>query len=577
MSITPIEIKTSQTIEIPELTQELVTKLIHARHQEDITYESYLDSRLKALMPDPFVITGMTKAVEILKSAIDSRQNIMVCSDYDADGVCSAAIMTLTLRALDAAVNSIIIPDRFKDGHGLSDTVVERIITAKPHLLVVLDVGTTATAAVRRLTDASINVIAADHHHAPEGMPTWPKNAFLLNPGIAGGVKQDIPPVITKSLGDLCAAGLTLLLCVALRRAMNRPDVDLNQQLGLSALGTVADMVPMIQLNRAIVRAGLPHMASVAGLRAIAGKSRLNIEQATAQNCGFVYGPCLNAAGRVNHAGLALDLLLATDPDSIDNLSTQLVELNNERRALQVNVVTQSLDAIHGLTADHGIIVQNDDWHAGVIGLAASRLMDLTKRPAIVIGHGGVGSGRSPSNFHIGDFIAKARASGLLLTGGGHAAAGGFKLKSLSDLASFKEVFEAETKGIIQPEPGPDIIVDARFFDKKIDFGYLITDVLQVMEPTGMHNERPTIEITNVELRPGRVFGGEQQHASMFAQIGTSSVEVSVFKFAEMDLKLEDFRRTRLASSIKGTFEPGFPNPRTCKGRITLKKMEFLS
>ena len=379
--------------------------------------ERFLDPKLKDLLPDPLTLKDMGKAAERFLVALKAQQRIAVFADYDVDGGTSAALLLTWLR--DMGHNATLyIPDRIDEGYGPNEPAMAAL--AQDHdLIVCVDCGTLSHAPIAAAKDA--DVIVLDHHLGGE---TLPDCVAVVNPN-----RQDE----SGDLAHLCAASVVFLMLVEVNRLMRaegQKGPDLMAALDLVALATVADVAPLIGVNRALVRQGLKVMAGRhrIGLRALADVARMDTAP-TSYSLGFLLGPRINAGGRIGAADLGARLLATQDPNEAQALAERLDQLNTERREIENAVREAALAQAEARGLDGPLVwAAGEGWHPGVVGIVASRLKESSNRPAIVIGFDGdegKGSGRSISGVDLGASIQKLAAEGLLVKGGGHKMAAG--------------------------------------------------------------------------------------------------------------------------------------------------------
>ena len=389
-----------------------------ARQSVDATMaEDYLAPSLRALLPDPMLLRDMEPAAERLLAALARRERIAIFADYDVDGGASAALLLCWLRAQGHDA-TLYIPDRIDEGYGPNEVAMEAL--AQDHALIVcVDCGTLSHGPIAAAKGADVLVI--DHHLGAEELP--PALA-VVNPN-----RQDE----SGDLGHLCAAGVVFLLLVEANRrlrAQGRPGPDLMAMLDLVALATVADVAPLIGVNRAFVRQGLKVMAARQrpGLVALADIARID-RAPDAYHLGFVLGPRVNAGGRIGAADLGARLLATADVAEAAAIAQRLDQLNEERRAIEAAVREEALAQAEARGLDGPLVwAAAEGWHPGVIGIVAARLKEATNRPAVVIaldGEAGKGSGRSVAGVDLGASVQRLAAEGLLLKGGGHRMAAG--------------------------------------------------------------------------------------------------------------------------------------------------------
>lgn len=401
--------------------------------------ERFLRPRLSDLT-DPGDLPDMGPAVERVARALRAGQRITVFGDYDVDGISAAALLARTLRALGGRVETFL-PHREDDGYGLHVATLDRCLEAqRPELLITVDCGTGAVEAVRSAAARGVDVVVTDHHMPPEELAPA---VAVVNP------KRGAPDA---PWGGLCGTGVAFKLCHALVKAGRQTgssaaaDLDLRESLGLVALGTVADVVPLADENRILVRHGLAALQEtenpgLAALMRVAGVSgRLDT-----YHVGFMLAPRLNAAGRLGTAEKALELLLSPDPARAEALAEELNQANQERRRIEAEAfetAARQVDADFDPDRDFALVVFGRDWHPGVIGIVASRLVSRYRRPAIVVTtqkDGRTrGSCRSLEGFHLVE--ALAGCSDLLLRHGGHALAAGLEIEE-SRIPAFRQRF----------------------------------------------------------------------------------------------------------------------------------------
>ncbi len=377
----------------------------------------YLEPRLRSLLPDPMTLRDMDRAAERIVRAVLNRERIAVFADYDVDGGASAALLLDWLRALGRQA-TLYIPDRIDEGYGPNPAAMATL--AHGHdLIVCVDCGTNAHEALAAARGA--DVVVLDHHLAG---PRLPPAVAVVNPNRAD---ED------GTLGHLCAAGVVFLALVEANRRLRRRGLgapELLAAVDLVALATVADMVPLIGVNRAFVQQGLRVMAARVrpGLVALADSARL-ARPPTVFDLGFVLGPRINAGGRVGRADLGARLLAATDSNEALRLAEELEALNAARRAIEAEVRDAAFAEATKRGLDGPLVwAAGEGWHPGVIGIVAARLKELAERPAVVVGlegEAGKGSGRSIAGVDLGRAVHRLVDEGLLTKGGGHPMAAG--------------------------------------------------------------------------------------------------------------------------------------------------------
>jgi single-stranded-DNA-specific exonuclease len=401
--------------------------------------EGFLNPRLRDLMPDPKVLTDMEAAATRLADAVIRTEKVAIFGDYDVDGACSASLLAEYLRACGVPY-LIHIPDRITEGYGPNVDAIRGLKEQGADILVTVDCGTASLVPLAEAKRLGLDSIVLDHHQAPAELP---EALAIVNPN-----RQDD----LSGLGHLCAAGVVFLFLVALNRALRargfftgRSEPDLMASLDLVALATVADVVPLIGLNRAFVRQGLVVMRSRrrVGLAALLDVAGL----AGAPECwhlGYLVGPRINAGGRIGDAALGSKLLLTEDAYQAGQLAAELDRLNRDRQAMEVAAVADAeaqafmiLDRAPDLPV---VVTASAEWHPGVVGLIAARTKERFRRPAFAFTLNpdgtATGSGRSVPGVDLGSVVRAAVEAGLAIKGGGHTMAAGVTIQA-ADLERF--------------------------------------------------------------------------------------------------------------------------------------------
>ncbi len=412
---------------------DLLARLLEARGVEAAEAGSYLLPTLRALFPDPSSFADMDKAAGIVLDAILDGRKVVVFADYDVDGGTSSAILARYFRAWGRDLG-LYVPDRLEEGYGPSPEAFRYLKAGGAELVITVDCGAAAIRALDEANAIDLPIVVIDHHLMSGEVP---HTAALVNPN---------RPDCTSGQGHLAAAGVVFVFVAALNRLARErglapPDglPDIMKLLDLCALGTLCDMAPLTGVNRAFVRQGLSMMAhdQNIGLRALADVSGIGKIE-TVYHATFLLGPRLNAGGRVGDPWLAAKLLATDDRGEAIALAERLHALNDERKALEAAILdAATAQAERSLAAqpDRGIIIAaGEGWHPGVIGIVAGRLKDRFHLPSIVIGWGdglgpvAKGSGRSVKGVNLGAAISEAARQGVILSGGGHAMAGGLSM-----------------------------------------------------------------------------------------------------------------------------------------------------
>lgn len=493
----------------------------------------------------PSAFSGMAEAVERVRAAIAAGRRITVHGDFDVDGVCATAIMVAALRELGADCDWFI-PDRIEDGYGLSAENVRRLAERGTGLLLTVDCGITCASEVALARELGMEVMVTDHHQAKEELPDCP----ILHPEIS-----------QYPFKSLCGTAVAWKLACALREGAGAPGPP--QQVGpgepapdldLVALATVADVVPLVGENRALVRRGLAEVrrAKRPGIRALLEVSKCDPERLDEGDLSFRLAPRINAAGRLYRADAGVELFLTEDDERAKAIAEELSRANSERRATEREVDAAAEAARRELPEQlrqaHGFVVAGQDWHPGVVGIVASRLVERHCRPAVVISldeNGeGRGSGRSISGF---DLLAALEACAEHLEGfGGHRAAAGLTIRA-ENVAAFQEAFAAHANEVLAPE-------DLRRTERVdaiaggVGLGLELAEELRQLAPFGMGNPGvrllvPSARVTDVramgEGKHGRFSLHSGSHRALGVAFGRSSLGVEDEDLLDVSVRLE--------------------------------------
>ena len=495
----------------------LAARGITTRGAAERFYKPHLEAR-----HDPLLLPGIEPALRRTREAIEAHETIALFGDFDVDGVTSIALLKLALERLGATTIPYL-PDRFTEGYGLNVNAIEQLREAGAGLLISADCGTSSVAEIAHANSIGADVIVLDHHTVPQELPAA---LAVINPKREGS-----PYPFT----ELAAVGVAYRFLQALYESLGRelPERDF---LDLVALGTVVDVAPLEDENRAIVTAGLEHMRTSPrpGVEALAGIAGTSAGRIRAETLGFGLGPRLNAAGRMKHARTALDLLLADTPMRARQIAEELDVLNRQRQAECEQGLLEA-ESLLGASDDPLTMVGSERMHAGIIGIVAGRLVEARSRPAIVYERGPETSRASARTF--GDFdIVKAirKESDLLVRHGGHRAAAGLTIRN-ENLEAFRERIVNTAAEQLAPEDlRPTMTIDAETSLGALS-GVEIRGLTQ-FEPCGHGNRRPVLLSRNVELRDSRRVGADGSHLKLKVREGASTWPGIAFRMGEAEL-----------------------------------------
>jgi single-stranded-DNA-specific exonuclease len=503
---------------------EMLARVLAGRDVAIDDVPDFLDPTIRKLMPDPFTVTEMEVAAKRIADAAMRSEKVAIFGDYDVDGATSAAMLAWHLRhcGLDPLIH---IPDRLFEGYGPNTEAVRTLAAKGATLLVTVDCGTTSLEPLAEARRLGMSVVVIDHHQCGEELP---EVDALVNPN---------RPDDLSGLGHLAAVGLVLVTLVAVNRELRQrgfwtsemPEPDLLGMLHHVALGTVADVAPLIGLNRALVAKGLIALRrrDHIGHTALMDVARLNGPPET-WHLGFMLGPRINAGGRIGRADLGVRLLLEADPSEAARIAAELDRLNGERRIIEQAAEAQAeAEALASLgSEDKGsvIVTAAEGWHPGVVGLVASRLKEKFGRPAFAIalepGGIGTGSGRSIGGVDLGRAVRQAVADGLLLKGGGHAMAAGITLRK-EKLAEFRAYLESVLAAdVANSRHENELFIDGAVSARAVTVEFAA--MLNRAGPFGSGNPEPVIALPSHQL----VYADEvgQAHLRLRFKSGDGSI-----------------------------------------------------
>ena len=489
----------SQRHELPVV----LARALSIRQVDDARVPLYLDPRIRDWMPDPFSMARMDDAVDALLPIIERQGCVGIFGDYDVDGATSSAVLATFLRRLGVTVH-IHIPSRFTEGYGPNMQAFESLREKGAEIIITLDCGVTAFDVLEQAQDAGMDVLVIDHH---QGEPNLPPAVAVVNPNCLDD---------TSGLGYLAAVGVTFLLVVAVNSRLRNGGLDgldnkeILSYLDRVALGTVCDIVPLKDLNRAIVAQGLKVMHNRQNIGLTALCDGVGVDSApNTYHLGFLLGPRINAGGRLGDSDLGVQLLCEQNKDTATSIALKLNALNAERQDIQEQCLNQALEqaeTVAHAVSPYGVYVASPDWHSGVIGIVAGRLKDTYNRPACVTAiemdeNGrriGKGSGRSVRGIDLGTAIIAARQNGLLMAGGGHAMAAGYTV-DMDKYDDFVAFLNDRIGGQVDGgEIIPTLSIDGEMSVAGATLDFVHT--LAKLEPFGAENSEPRFAFKDLRV-----------------------------------------------------------------------------
>ncbi|HET7760674.1 MAG TPA: single-stranded-DNA-specific exonuclease RecJ [Gaiellaceae bacterium] len=511
----------ARELEVSEVLASVLARRGYGRPEEA---RAFLAAELPA--HDPSGLGDMQEASDAIRTAIATGTKICVHGDYDADGICATALAVLVLRELGADV-TYHLPSRFDEGYGVAAETLERLAGEGVGLVLTVDCGVTAVAEVAAARAGGLDVVVTDHHRAGEELPSCP---------VVGPYRGDYP------FRELCGTGVVWKLGQAL---LGVESAALARHLDLVAVATVADVVPLVDENRGLAVAGLRTLARTQkpGLRELMRAARVDPATVDAGAIGFRLAPRLNAAGRLGRPEAALELLLCEEREPAARLAQQLEDLNRERQAVEERILREAVEEIESWPEPkrkhRAFVVAGVDWHEGVIGIVASRLVERYSRPVVLIaGTDGdwKGSGRSIAGFDLHDGLRQC--AGHLERWGGHAAAAGLSIKP-ENVPAFAEQFAAIGDGAIaEDDLRPPALVDALVHGR--DLTLELCEELARLAPFGLGNPGVTLMLAGCELTDLAAVGEGKHLKFRVREDGRDSGSAIAFRLGR---RLDSLRR----------------------------------
>tara|TARA_Y100000590_G_scaffold468133_1_gene649656 strand:+ start:169 stop:1917 length:1749 start_codon:yes stop_codon:yes gene_type:complete len=482
---------------------EILAKLLAIRKKKIGNIKLFLDPKIKNLLPNPNSLKDMQNAIDRTYQSIINKETIGIFGDYDVDGASSTAILARYFSLIKKNFK-IYIPDRQKEGYGPSTNAFEKLIKSDSKIIFTVDCGTLSFKAIDFAKKYKVDVVVLDHHQSDIKLPS----AFaIVNPN-----RYDDK----SGLNYLCAAGVCFLFLVGLNKKLrdenwfkskniNEPDVL--SFLDLVSLGTVCDVVPLIGLNRAIVKQGLKVIKSRSnlGIKTLYDLCKTEAKPNT-YDIGYVLGPRINAGGRVGKSSHGAELLISEDPHKAYQIATDLDKSNNERKSIEMLLIEKINTEVKKFHNHPVLVLSGNSWHEGIIGIVAARIKEKYNKPTIIISlknKMGKGSARSIFGFDIGSEIIKCVQLNILEKGGGHKMAGGFTIKE-ENIPSFRDKlinnFEKLNKNDLQTK---DLFLDSIIAPSALNEDFF--QQISLLEPFGSGNKEPTFVIENLKVISSRV------------------------------------------------------------------------
>ena len=512
----------------------LLSKLLLHRNINNNQVENFLYSKVKDNIPDPFLLKDMQKAVERTCQALIQKETIGIIADYDVDGSTSASILFKFLKIFN---NQIIIktPHRLSEGYGPNTRIMEEFLNLRTNLIFTLDCGTSSFEIIDNINYSSIDVIVIDHHLSENSLP---KVHSIINPN-----RYDENNTYT----EMAAVGVTFLFIMALRKHLRKQNFfnasikepNILSLLDLVALGTICDLVNLTSYNRIFVKEGLEIIKNRKNKVITKLLDNSNLKSTpTAIDLGYVIGPQLNAASRIDDSSLPSKLLTSENDLDIESISSKLNLLNKKRKLIENSIFDEAISQAEKQKDKNYILIHNHNWHNGVLGIIASRILSKFHKPTIVISFNnsfGIGSARSINSIDLGKMILNAKNEKILINGGGHKMAAGLKI-DLSMLDKFNLFLEKEFSTIPN-----DLFTKIEKYDSYITINEInneLLDTISFLEPCGSGNPEPKFILNDLKIDKYRIL--KDKHILIFFQ-NSFSKNLRAICFNCIDTLLGDY------------------------------------
>jgi len=528
---------------------EITSKLLSIRKIKKNEINSFLNPSIKNFLPNPDTLIDMEKSSKRSVEAIIKKEKIGIFGDYDVDGATSTALLVNYFSELNMDYE-IYIPDRKKEGYGPSIKSFQELIDKKVKIIFTVDCGTLSFEAINFAKKKNIDVIVLDHHQSEVNLP---KAFSVVNPNRLDD---------KSNLQYLCAAGVSFMFLVSLNRKLRNDDwfnqedlkePDLISYLDLVSLGTVCDVVPLIGLNRAIVKQGLKiiKLKKNLGLKTLWDVCKIE-SNPSIYHLGYLLGPRINAGGRVGKCSHGANLLLNKDPKYSFKLATELNQYNMERQMLEKDLLQKILNETKDYSNDPVLVMSGKNWHEGVIGIVAARLKDKFNKPVILIsldGNIGKASARSIVGFDIGSVIIAATQEKILIKGGGHKMAGGFSIK-IENINFFKNFVFRKFKGINENlKSEKPLLLDSIIAPSAVNLEFY--NKVALLSPFGSGNPEPKFIIEDVKTINGKIVGEKHIKSVLIGKDGFTIKSIA-FNATENDLGSYLLKKSNKLFNIAG-------------------------
>ena len=528
---------------------EVTSKLLSIRKIKKEDIDSFLNPSIKNFLPNPNILIDMEKSSARTAESIMNSEKIGIFGDYDVDGATSTALLGNYFSSLGLNYE-IYIPDRKKEGYGPSKNSFQHLINKNVKLIFTVDCGTLSFEAIEFAKTNNIDVIVLDHHQSEIRLP---QAYSVVNPNRIDD---------KSNLEYLCAAGVSFMFLVSLNKYLrsknwfkkkNLIEPNLLNYLDLVSLGTVCDVVPLVGLNRAIVKQGLKIIKSKKNLGIKTLLDICKIETSpSVYHLGYILGPRINAGGRVGKCSHGANLFLNKDPKNTFKIASELDQFNKERQMLEKNLLQKILNQTKNYLSDPVLIISGNNWHEGIIGIVAARLKDKFSKPVVIIsieGNIGKASARSIVGFDIGSIIISATQEKILLKGGGHKMAGGFSIK-VENIEKLKNFIFRKFKNINEDLTSKKpLLLDSVISPSAVNIDFY--NKIALLQPFGSGNPEPRFMIENLNTINGKVVGEKHIKSLLIGEDG-STIKSIAFNAIDNDLGAYLLKKNKKTFNIAG-------------------------
>lgn len=525
---------------------ELIARLLVLRDLDKIDLDGFLNPKLSTHFPDPFLLANMDQASDYLSDAILENKKIGILADFDVDGATSCAVLKGFLREAGLEDVPFFIPDRLNDGYGPSAKGFDFLKQQGVEIAIILDCGITAVAPIAHAKSIGIQTVIVDHHEPDTELPDA---NYIINPKLND---------CNSGYGYMAAVGVTFLLSIALNAKLRQKgyydtikEPIMRQFLDLVALGTVCDMVPLVEANRLFVKHGFTMMAERQnhGLRALLSVSNIT-SLPDPYHAGFMLGPRINAGSRVHQSDLGAKLLSSQCEEEAMRIAWLLDDCNEKRKSIQKDMTREAMEKAKAMMIEYpdsaGIVIDGRGWHTGLSGLVAGAIKDKFEKPTCVIAYvetedgtiEGRASGRSVPHVHLADIFMEGQREGLLVKGGGHAMAGGFTILK-ENVEAFRKFFNQKVSEYLNGKnnliQSDSLNIDSCLAVRSLNIPTARL-LLESLAPFGMANEEPVTVLSSVYIHYADQVGENHVRCTVKDIEGSVGIKAMAFRALESDL-----------------------------------------